>query len=92
MRDTRDLDDLTTPEMREALMRRAMAAWYASGSTEHPTPKRSAVEVIEGLTYVSLRAGVRLLALYRVRLVGGKAMLKRLKRLPEGVEGAGTDV
>ena len=83
------MDDLTDPDLRAALVRRAMVAWYSVGSTEHPTPKRSAVEDIDGLTYVCLRTGSGgLLACYRVRLVGGKTMLKRLKRLPDGVEGS----
>ena len=81
------MDDLNDPDLRAALLRRAMVAWYAAGSTNHPAPKSSGIEEIDGLIYVCLRTGARLLACYRVRLVGGKAMLKRLKRLPEGVEG-----
>ena len=95
------MDDLTDPELRADLVRRAMVAWYASvgrqamdadqPASARPTPKRSAVEEIDGLTYVCLRTNTRLAACYRVRLVGGRAMLKRLKRLPDGVEGVGTD-
>lgn len=66
---------------KDALTRRALAAYFRSGGGEQPVS--FGVERHGKLNYVALRSKKGLLACYRVRNDG---LLKRLKRLPAGVE------
>ena len=65
------------------LLRRAMAAYFKAGSSvggilQQPS-KHSAVEKVNGLTYVAIRNGSDLLAAYRLKNDGA---LRRLTRWP----------
>ena len=68
----------------EDLLRRAMAAWFRSGSIEQPAA--SHVSEHAGKTYVVLKSVNGTLAVYRVRTDG---ILKRLKRWPSEVAANG---
>lgn len=65
----------------EDLTRRAFAAYFRSGGTDQPAGD-SGVAWHDGLQYVRLFNGSRILAIYRVDNVG---RLKRLKRWPKGL-------
>lgn len=67
---------------KNALVRRAFAAWFRSGGTDQPAKTSDLVE-LGGLGYVVLRSVRGPLAVYRVRNDG---MLKRLKRWPEDLQ------
>lgn len=70
--------------MREELCRRAFAAYFRNpGQVMQP----SAPEYVthEGLDYVVLSNTHGILAVYRVRTVNGKSVLKGLKRWPKGL-------
>ncbi len=66
------------------LIRRATASYYrtAQGEVQHPSAQ---VVELDGLTYVHLSNILGTLAVYRVRIVNGKAVLKGLKRWPKGL-------
>lgn len=81
---THELPELDADE-RADLLRRAKAAWSATGEPGTVTG-RSGVEVVEGLGYVVLYGhGGGALAVYRVR--PDNLLLRRLKRWPVGVAG-----
>jgi len=63
----------------EAYMRRALRAYYRSGSDRIPS-RHSGVCFHEGRAYVRLESGSDILALYRVTDTG---RLKRLQRWPK---------
>lgn len=66
----------------EDLIRRAISAYYRHGAKAEPASARSERREHDGKEYIVL-ANVRgILAVYRVRHVGGKDVLKRLKRWP----------
>ncbi len=71
------------------LERRAMSAYFknlnALGATPMQPRPPTTVEH-NGLTYVVLSNGGGVLAVYRVRIVNGKPVLKGLKRWPKEVE------
>lgn len=67
---------------KDALVRRAFAAWFRSGGTDQPANTSDMVK-LGGLGYVVLRSVRGPLAVYRVRNDG---MLKRLKRWPEALQ------
>jgi hypothetical protein len=67
------MDDLT---------RRAVVAYYRTGG-EQPRDDLSGPVEHAGRTYVVLRSGYQVLAVYRLKTTG---MLKRLKRWPAVIE------
>lgn len=69
----------------EDLTRRAFAAWFRSGGTDQPS-NVSGLETAEGLDYVVLRNVSGVLAVYRIRIVNGAPMLKRMKRWPAALD------
>lgn len=71
----------------EELERRALAAYfrYTEGIVDQPTAGGVNVRELEGLRYVTIANGHRLLACYRVRHDG---KLKRLVRVPSEIEAA----
>lgn len=64
------------------LKRRAFAAYFKSGGTDQPSGQSGVLDV-DGLRYVRLFSGGRMLAVYRVDTVG---RLKRLKRWPKALD------
>lgn len=64
----------------DEIVRRALAAYYASGGDELPSVTN--VQKVKGKRYAVLRRSGKILACYRVRNDG---KLKRLIRLPEGL-------
>jgi len=66
---------------KHALTRRALAAYFRSRGSGQPMSFE--VERHSKLNYVILRSRKALLACYRIRNDG---VLKRLKRLPSGIE------
>lgn len=70
------------PSDREALVRRAQAAYFRSGGNLQPSAASGVVSV-DGLDYVVLRNVGGVLAVYRVRNDG---MLKGLKRWPSSLD------
>jgi hypothetical protein len=80
---THELPELTD-EQEGDLLRRAKAAWAATGEPGAPTA-RGGVEVVDGLGYVVLYGRGDVLAVYRVR--PDNLLLRRLKRWPVGVAG-----
>lgn len=64
------------------LKRRAFAAYFKSGATDQPSGQ-SGVAIVDGLKYVRLHSGPKMLAVYRVDTVG---RLKRLKRWPKALD------
>jgi hypothetical protein len=77
-----------TPSPAEGdLLHRASAAWFRGANRvglmpEPPDPGLSGVEEVGGKTYVALRNGDGLMAVYRVRDDG---TLKALRRVPAGL-------
>ena len=69
---------MPTEEVQD-LQRRAMAAYFRGGDTDHPSASASSVEELGGKHYVMLRGIGGVLACYRVRNDG---KLKRLVRIP----------
>lgn len=69
-------------EQQATLVRRAKAAWFATGGMEAPDD-RSGYTTHEGLGYVVLRRSGTVLAVYRVR--SDNLMLRRMKRPPKGL-------
>ena len=70
-----------TTALRADLMQRAKVAWFKSGESRNPTDA-SAVHTRKGLTYVVLRDGAGVLAVYRVRQLESGLMLRRMLRPP----------
>jgi hypothetical protein len=70
------------------LVRRAIAAHYRSAKAEGGVPEQpgttSRVRTFKKLPYVVLENAGGTLAVYRVRIVNGETMLKKMKRLPKG--------
>ncbi len=64
------------------IVRRAKAAWFRAGEETTPS-QHSGVVKQNGLTYVVLRNGNHLLAVYRVKNDG---ILRRMRRPPATVE------
>jgi hypothetical protein len=64
------------------LLQRAWAAYLRieRGDSEQPSEKHSSVQTVNGLEYVALRNGQRVLAVYRVRRSTGA--LRRMRRWP----------
>jgi hypothetical protein len=71
----------TIDVINEALVLRAIKAWFKAGGTVQPSNDSAAHEV-GGLNYVALRNVTGTLAVYRVRTDGA---LKRLKRWPDAL-------
>ena len=71
-----------TPDEKADLLRRAKAAWAATGEDGTPT-QASGVVVQDGLGYVVLHGRGAVLAVYRVRPDNGA--LRRLKRWPQSL-------
>jgi hypothetical protein len=69
-------------EQQATLVRRAKAAWFATGGSEAPDGG-SGYATHEGLGYVVLRLSGAVLAVYRVR--SDNLMLRRMKRPPKGL-------
>lgn len=69
----------TDNEIDEALILRAISAFFRYGGTNQPS-KYSSVEVVNGKKYIVLINVNRILAVYRVRNDG---KLKSLKRYPK---------
>jgi len=65
----------------EELVRRAMAAWFRSGGTDQPSNASDIIEH-EGKLYVRLLNVRGVMAVYRVRIVNEKPVLKALSRWP----------
>ena len=63
-------------------VRRALSAYFRSGSNMRPNLSESGLEQYEGKIYICLRSGSELLAAYRLR---NDNTLKRLKRYPKGM-------
>ena len=68
-----------TPDEKADLLRRAKAAWAATGEDGTPT-QASGFVALDGLGYVVLQGRGTVLAVYRVRPDNG--VLRRLKRWP----------
>jgi len=64
------------------LRRRALAAWYATGSSGRP---RASVAEVDGRAYVVLRERGTVAAVYRVRAYDG--VLRRMRRWPRALNG-----
>ena len=72
------------------LTRRATAAYYRKGSGQDGQvmqPSPAMLREHKGLHYVVLKNVRGVLAVYRVRIVNGEAVLKGLKRWPSELEG-----
>jgi hypothetical protein len=64
-------------------LNRALAAYYRSGGIMAPSMNSSGEENCNGKQYVVLRDTSKILAVYRITTSG---QLKRLKRVPPGIE------
>lgn len=64
------------------LLRRAMAAYYKSGSTLIPSDIASGVWTVNDKVYVVLASGAEIYAIYRLRNDG---VLRRLRRYPKDI-------
>ena len=71
-----------TADQQADLMRRAKAAWAATGEPGTPTAA-SGCRIVEGLAYVVLTARAGTLAVYRIR--PDHLLLRRMKRWPADV-------
>ena len=68
------------------LLNRAMAAFLRSSDASQPSGASSGEEEIEGKKYIVLRNVRGVLAVYRVRIVKGVEVLKRLRRYPSQIQ------
>jgi len=68
----------------EELVRRAMAAWFRSGGTDQPSNASGIIEH-DGKLYVRLLRVQDVMAVYRVRIVNEKPVLKALSRWPVNI-------
>lgn len=66
---------------KDDLVRRAHAAWLKYTNGPEPTTSASTVEQYEGRTYVVLRRGGQVLAIYRYK-PAGKGQLVLMRRGP----------
>ena len=68
------------------LLYRAMANFLRSPNASQPSEASSGEEEIEGKRYMVLRNSKGVLAVYRVRIVKGVEVLKKLRRYPSQIQ------
>lgn len=69
-------------DVEDDLRRRGFAAWFRTGGTDQPSGS-SGVHTVDGLKYVALHNGGKMLAVYRV---DNQGRLKRLRRWPKELD------